>query len=90
MDMAKVSAKGWVVIPRRLRERYGIKPGSLVRFVDYAGALVIVPQRQDAVEAAHGALRRPGEQLSWTRAYLEDKRQERDREERGLEQDLCP
>ena len=90
MDMAKVSAKGWVVIPRRLRERYGIEPGSLVRFVDYAGTLVIVPQRRDAVEAAYGALRRPGEQLSWTKAYLEDKRQERDREERGLEQDLCP
>ncbi len=85
---ARVSAQGRLVIPKPLRERYGIEPGSLIQFVDYAGALLLVPQREDAVEADYGALRRPGEACSWTRAYLEDKRTERDMEEQRPERHL--
>ena len=81
MDTATVSAKGWVVIPKPLRDRYRIVPGSQVRFVDYGGVLVVVPKRPDAVEAAYGSLRRSGEGLSWTQAYLEHKRDELSREE---------
>ncbi len=84
MDTAKVSAKGWVVIPKPLRDRYGITPGSQVRFVDYGGVLVVVPKRAGAVEAAYGALRRAGEDAGWTQAYLADKREDLRREEKRL------
>lgn len=85
MDTAKVSAKGWVVIPKALRDRYGIEPGSTVAFVDYGGVLVVVPRRADAVEAAFGSLRRPDDEGCWTQAYLEDKRAQRDLEEGRLD-----
>lgn len=89
MGTAKVSAKGWVVIPKPLRDRYGIEPGSMVKFVDYGGVLIVVPQRSDAIEANRGILRRPGEE-SLTEAYLKEKREEKEREERRIERYLRP
>jgi AbrB family looped-hinge helix DNA binding protein len=43
MYTAKVSAKGWIVIPKYLREKYGLKKGSSVQVVDYGEVLALVP-----------------------------------------------
>lgn len=51
MSLSIVSAKGWVVIPKELRERYGFTRGTRVRFVDYGGSIGIVPEPADAREA---------------------------------------
>ena len=56
MRTAKVSTKGWVVIPKELREKHGLKAGSRVRFVDYGDLLTLVPLPDDPVEALHGML----------------------------------
>jgi AbrB family looped-hinge helix DNA binding protein len=40
---AKVSAKGWVVIPAYMRRRHGIEPGDEVHLVDFGGEIAIVP-----------------------------------------------
>jgi len=55
---AKVSAKGWVVIPAALRKKYGLVPGSEVMVVDYGGVLSLVPQVDEPVVQAAGALPR--------------------------------
>lgn len=81
MATAKVSKKGWVVIPREIREKYGIRPGDRVRFVDYAGSISLVRLPEDPIEYGFGLLK-GGPSL--TEALLEDRREELEREERGL------
>lgn len=55
--VTKVSTKGWVVIPQELRERYGLRRGTLVRFVDYGGVLSIFPVPENPVQAGFGMLK---------------------------------
>ena len=57
MYTAKVSAKGWVVIPKPLREKYGLKKGTQVQVVDYGSVLALMPLPDDPVEALHGMLK---------------------------------
>lgn len=47
-----MSSKGWVVIPRDLRKKYGLKRGTRVAIVDYAGSLSIVPVPEDPIAVA--------------------------------------
>ena len=56
MYTVKVSAKGWVVIPKELREKYGLKKGTQVRVVDCNNVLALVPLPDDPVGALHGLL----------------------------------
>ncbi len=78
---AKVSTKGWVVIPAALRKRHGLKPGSLVEFRELGGRIVIIPRVTDVIEALYGKL--AGE-TSLTKALLEDRAKELEREEANL------
>ncbi len=82
MAASVVSTKGWVVIPREYREKYGLTPGTKVHFVDYGGVLSIVPIPADAVAGGFGVLLRFGGEESWTQAYRQEKSQDREREER--------
>jgi AbrB family looped-hinge helix DNA binding protein len=43
MNTSTLSEKGWVVIPRELRERYGLKKGDKVHIIDYGGVISIIP-----------------------------------------------
>jgi AbrB family looped-hinge helix DNA binding protein len=73
-----VSAKGWVVIPKAIRERHGLKKGSRVQVVDYGHILAIVPLPDDPVEALHGMLI---DGPSLTSDLLEERARERAGEE---------
>jgi AbrB family looped-hinge helix DNA binding protein len=57
MSTGTLSAKGWVVIPQELRERYGLKKGDRVHFIDYGGAIAIVPVSKNPVREAKGMLK---------------------------------
>lgn len=78
MYTAKVSAKGWVVIPKDLREKYGLKKGTQVQVIDYGEILALVPLPDDPVEALHGMLE-GGPSL--TRDLLVERAKERAQEE---------
>lgn len=80
MHTAKVSTKGWVVIPKDLREKYGIEKGTHVQVVDYGNVLALVPLPDDPVEALHGML---AEGPVLTDDLLAERAQERVREEDG-------
>ena len=58
---AVVSEKGQVTIPKRLRERMGIRPGVVLEFQEDCGKLVIrkAPNNEyaAAIEAARGLLK---------------------------------
>lgn len=56
MHTATVSTKGWVVIPKDLREKYSLKKGTQVQVVDYGGVLAVIPLPDDPVGALLGML----------------------------------
>jgi len=57
MKTGTLSAKGWVVIPQEVREKYGLKKGDKVHFIDYGGVVAIVPASADAIGEAAGMLK---------------------------------
>ncbi|HSJ58421.1 MAG TPA: AbrB/MazE/SpoVT family DNA-binding domain-containing protein [Anaerolineae bacterium] len=82
MYTATVSGKGWVVIPKAMREKHGLEKGSRVQIVDYGEMLMIVPLPDDPVEALHGMF---AGGPSLTEELLVERGQERAREERAGE-----
>lgn len=81
MGIVTVSKKGWVVIPRDVRERHGISPGDKVHVIDYGGRIAIIPVAKDPIAAAWGMLKGGP---SMTQGLLEDRRWELEQEERDL------
>lgn len=57
MHTTTVSAKGWVVIPKPLREKYSLKEGTRVRVMDCGDGVALVPLPSDPVTALHGMLK---------------------------------
>ncbi|WP_027719487.1 AbrB/MazE/SpoVT family DNA-binding domain-containing protein [Desulfovirgula thermocuniculi] len=78
--VSTVSSKGWVVIPSELRDRYKLKRGSRVAFVDYGGVLSIVPIPENPVDAGFGLL----EGLPLTENLLLSRKEDKTREELRL------
>lgn len=79
MHTTTVSAKGWVVIPKPIREKHGLKKGSRVQVLDYGQILAIVPLPDDPIEALHGMFE-GGPSL--TKELLAERERERAREDR--------
>jgi AbrB family looped-hinge helix DNA binding protein len=76
--IAKISQKGWVVIPAELRKKYDLRPGAEVHVIDYGGVLSLIPATEDPAEHAAGMLR--GE-TSLTQALLAERARERSPEQ---------
>jgi len=66
--LSKVQAKGQITIPADIRERWGLKPGDLVAFVETEEGVLISPQEVVAMEA----LDRIGEALKRRGVSLEE------------------
>jgi AbrB family looped-hinge helix DNA binding protein len=65
-ERAVVSEKGQVTIPKRLRDRLGIRPGQVLDFEEERGRLVATKAgAEDAVGNVYGILRlgRPTDEL---------------------------
>ena len=56
-SVVSVSTKGWIVIPKKLRDRYMIQPGSKVMLFEAEDSLKIVPLPKDPVQAFRGMLK---------------------------------
>ena len=85
MTIATVSEKGLVVIPKEIRDKYGIKKGSKVSFIDYGGTIYLFPERPEGErDFGFGMLAdgRPGP--SATEELLAERRREREREEEKI------
>jgi len=81
MTTVTVSRKGWVVIPKEVRERHGIRPGDKVHVIEYGRTIAIVPVAKDPIAAGYGMFKGGP---SMTKGLLEDRREELKREERVL------
>ena len=68
---AKVAERGQVTIPKALRERLGIRPGTILEFTEEAGRLIAVKtDQQDVLDRVYGTMG----QGRHTDAILEDLR----------------
>ena len=76
MTFSSVSSKGRIVIPVELRKKYDLRPGSSVAWVDYGGAIAIVPAQLNPVKESAGLLK-GGPSLA--RALRRERHRERQR-----------
>ena len=74
---AKISSKGWVVIPAALRKRYGLTPGTIVHFDEVDGKLVITKPEASFREARGMLPANP----SLTQELLAERAKDREHEE---------
>jgi AbrB family looped-hinge helix DNA binding protein len=57
MNTATLSQKGWVVIPKELRKRYGLKTGDVMQVIDYGGVISIIPVSKNPLKETQGMLK---------------------------------
>ncbi|MCH6552878.1 MAG: AbrB/MazE/SpoVT family DNA-binding domain-containing protein [Acidobacteria bacterium] len=73
-EMGVVTSKGQLVIPARLRRRFGIRKGTLVSFLEDNGRLVVQPVTPEFIRGLRGSLKGKPSAL---KALLEDRKRER-------------
>ena len=69
-----VSSKGQVVIPKKIREKYNIRPSTSIRWIEKDEGLLVVPDSADPISAAKGMLKGSG----ILKAYLLAKKMEKE------------
>lgn len=73
VEVSVVTTKGQLVIPARLRRRFGIKKGTTVSFLEDDGRIIVQPVTREFIRSLRGSLK--GEPSA-----LEVLREERQRE----------
>ena len=56
MPVTQLSEKGQILIPKPLRRKLGLRPGSKVHLIEEQGRLVVSPVPDDPIAAAAGFL----------------------------------
>jgi len=74
MDKAVVTVKGQVVIPSKLRRKFGIKKGTQVSLFERNGEIIIKPITDEYIRSMAGITGTKGRLL---KAFKEEKARER-------------
>lgn len=82
-ERMKVSRKGAVVIPREIRERFGIKEGTEVTVLVRNGQIVLHPVPEDPIAYWAGRFK---DGPSLTESLLEERRREAQMEEQKYQE----
>jgi len=62
METSYVTSKGQVVVPARLRRKFGIKEGTRLNFHEENGRIVLQPVTREFIRSFRGVLKtKPGE-----------------------------
>jgi AbrB family looped-hinge helix DNA binding protein len=77
MSLAQISSKGQILIPKRIRNKYGVKPGGKVHILEQAEGILLKPAPEDPLETACGFLKG---NFSLTDDLLKDHLKEQKRE----------
>ena len=80
MDTAYVTSKGQLVVPSRIRRRYGIKPGTRINFIEEQGQIIFQPVTPEYIDSFCGVFRQKASEKSVVKEHLEERRAERSRE----------
>lgn len=54
---SSISEKGQVTVPKALRDRYGLKPGTRVEFCEIEGAIVLRRESRRSLADHYGTLK---------------------------------
>ncbi|MDE3224211.1 MAG: AbrB/MazE/SpoVT family DNA-binding domain-containing protein [Nitrospirota bacterium] len=82
METAYITSKGQLVIPAKLRRRYGMKPGTKVCFVERENEIVFQPVTKEYIRSVCGMLK---SDTSATQELLKERAKDKEREEAKLE-----
>lgn len=74
-EVSTVTTKGQLVIPSKLRRKYGIRKGTLVAFVEEKDKLILQPLTPEFIRSLRGSLK--GEP-SLLESLLKDRKKERE------------
>jgi len=81
MNTAYVTSKGQLVVPSRIRRRFGIKPGTRVNFVEEGDRIIFQPVTREYISSFRGIFKqKPGEK-SVVQELLDERRTERKKED---------
>ncbi|MCL4549432.1 MAG: AbrB/MazE/SpoVT family DNA-binding domain-containing protein [Bacteroidetes bacterium] len=75
MEVGFVTSKGQLVIPSKMRRRFGIKPGTRVNFFEEEDGIKIIPTTAELIDANKGFMKTGGKLL---KALMEEKKKERE------------
>ena len=75
METSIVTVKGQIVVPVKIRRRFGIKKGTKVAFIEQNGKLMIQPLDKSYFESLAGILGTSGKMM---KSLMEDKKKERE------------
>ena len=78
MESACVTSKGQLVVPARLRRKYGIKAGTRVRFLERDSEIILQPLTRQYIRSVCGLLAEAGPA---TPELLRERKRDRQREE---------
>ena len=73
---SRVTSKGQIVIPKRLRDKYEIATTTKIRWIEKDGGILMVPEADDSIKAARGMLKGSG----ILNAFMREKGLEKQRE----------
>jgi AbrB family looped-hinge helix DNA binding protein len=74
IETSVVTTKGQLVIPARLRRRFGIKKGTMVTFMEDDGHIIVQPVTREFIRGLRGSLKGEPSALE---ALLEERKRER-------------
>jgi len=74
IETSVVTTKGQLVIPARLRRRFGIKKGTLVAFAEDDGRIIVQPVTREFIRGLRGSLKGEPSALA---ALLDERKRER-------------
>jgi len=83
METAWVTSKGQLVIPSKLRRKYGIKPGTKVCFIERENEILFQPVTRQFIRSVCGMLKAEGP--SATQELLKERAKDKKREESKFE-----
>jgi len=75
METGYVTSKGQLVIPAKLRRKFGIKSGTRVNFFEERDGIKIIPVTTEIIDSNKGFLGTNGKLL---KALMEEKKKERE------------
>lgn len=82
IEKAYVTSKGQMVIPARLRKKFGIKPGTQVCFIERDNEILFQPITKEYIRSMCGILK---SETSMTEELLRERAKDREREEAKFE-----
>ena len=78
---SKVTSKGQIVIPKHIRQKYGITEQTMVNWVERDDGIMMVPDSEDPIVSARGMFKQSG----LLDKLLESRKDERKRESGNID-----